>query len=88
MSTPALSAAASPSPARSISTALCPRYIGICASGDTVTLLDINNSVPKYIYDEDISGKVDYKLTDTFMGFHCGNTPPARCAATAPSSTS
>ena len=49
-------------------------YIGICASGDTVTLLDINNSVPKYIYDEDISGKFDYKLTDTFMGFHCGNT--------------
>ena len=53
-------------------------YIGICASGDTVTLLDINNSVPKYIYDEDISGKFDYKLTDTFMGFHCGNTPACK----------
>ena len=26
-------------------------YIGMCVSGDTVTLLDINNSVPKYIYD-------------------------------------
>ena len=49
-------------------------YIGMCVSGDTVTLLDINNSVPKYIYDEDIAGKFDYKLTDTFMGFHCGNT--------------
>lgn len=49
-------------------------YIGMCASGDTVTLLDINNSVPKYIYDEDITGKFNYKLTDTFMGFHCGNT--------------
>ena len=53
----------------------------MCASGDTVTLLDINNSVPQYIYDEDIAGKFDYSLTDTFMGFHCGNTPrPARCA--------
>ena len=43
-------------------------YVGMCASGDTVTLLDINNSVPKYIYDEDITGKFDYKLTDTFYG--------------------
>ena len=33
-------------------------YIGMCASGDTVTLLDINNSVPQYIYDEDIAGQV------------------------------
>ncbi len=53
-------------------------YIGMCASGDTVTLLDINNSVPQYIYDEDIKGKFDYKLTDTFMGFHCGNTPSCK----------
>ncbi len=50
-------------------------YIGGCVSRDAVTLLDINNSVPQYIYDEDIKGKFDYKLTDTFMGFHCGNTP-------------
>ena len=56
-------------------------YIGLCISNDAVTLLDINNSVPQYIYDEDIKGKYDYKLTDTFMGFHCGNTPPARCAS-------
>ena len=49
-------------------------YIGLCVSNDPVTLLDINNSVPKYIYDEEIKGKYDYKLTDTFMGFHCGNT--------------
>ena len=45
-----------------------------CITGDAITLLDINNSVPKYIYDEDITGKFNYKLTDTFMGFHCGNT--------------
>ena len=53
-------------------------YIGMCVSGDTVTLLDINNSVPQYIYDEDIKGKFDYTLTDTFMGFHCGNTPECK----------
>ena len=56
-------------------------YIGMCVSGDTVTLLDINNSVPKYIYDEYIAGKFDYKLTDTFMGFHCGNTPSCKMCA-------
>ena len=56
-------------------------YIGICLSGDTVTLLDINNSVPQYLYDEDIKGKFDYRLTDTFMGFHCGNTPSCKMCA-------
>ena len=56
-------------------------YIGMCLSDDTVTLLDINNSVPKYIYDEDIVGKYNYKLTDTFMGFHCGNTPSCKMCA-------
>ena len=50
-------------------------YVGACVSGGAVTLLDINNTVPAYIYDEDIRGKFDYALTDTFMGFHCGNTP-------------
>ena len=54
-------------------------YIGMCVSADTVTLLDINNSVPQYIYDEDIKGKYSqYTLTDTFMGFHCGNTPECK----------
>ena len=56
-------------------------YIGMCATDDTVTLLDINNSVPQYIYDEDIKGKFDCKLTDTFMGFHCGNTPSCKMCA-------
>ena len=49
-------------------------YIGTCISQDAVTLLDINNSVPKDMYEESIKGKFDYKHTDTFMGFHCGNT--------------
>lgn len=49
-------------------------YIGLCISGDETTLLDINNSVPHDMYDESIKGKFDYQFTDTFMGFHCGNT--------------
>jgi len=50
-------------------------YIGICASEDEVTLLDINNSVPSDMYQKRIEGVYDYAQTDTFMGFHCGNTP-------------
>ncbi|MGI6261864.1 MAG: L-fucose/L-arabinose isomerase family protein [Acutalibacteraceae bacterium] len=53
-------------------------YIGMCVSGDTVTLLDINNSVPQSLFDEEIAGKFGYRLTDTFMGFHCGNTPSCK----------
>lgn len=49
-------------------------FIGAVVSNDTVTLLDINNSVPKDIYEQDIKGKFPYTLKDTFMGFHCGNT--------------
>lgn len=51
-------------------------YIGLCISQSETTLLDINNSVPKDMYRESIQGKFDYdwKLSDTFMGFHCGNT--------------
>ena len=56
-------------------------YIGMCVSGDTVTLLDINNSVPRYIYDEDDISRYGYALTDTFMGFHCGNTPSCKMCA-------
>ena len=43
-----------------------------------VTLLDINNSVPADLYEEDIKGKFDYTLKDTFMGFHCGNTASSK----------
>ena len=56
-------------------------YIGACITGDAVTLLDINNSVPQYIYDEDIKGKYNVDITDTFMGFHCGNTPSCKMCA-------
>ena len=53
-------------------------YIGACVSEDAVTLLDINNSVPRDMYDKEISGKTPYSFTDTFMGFHCGNTPSCK----------
>ncbi len=56
-------------------------YIGACVSEDAITLLDINNSVPKSMYDKSIKGKFDYELTDTFMGFHCGNTPSCKMCA-------
>ena len=49
-------------------------FIGSCVTEDIVTLLDINNTVPKDMYDENIKNKFNYKHTDTFMGFHCGNT--------------
>jgi len=57
-------------------------FIGTVVSQDVVTLLDINNSVPADLYEEDIKGKYGtYTLKDTFMGFHCGNT--AACKLTA-----
>ena len=49
-------------------------YIGVCVSGAPTTLLDINNTVPQFIYDKSIRGRYDVRLTETFMGFHCGNT--------------
>ena len=49
-------------------------FIGTVVSEDATTLLDINNTVPAELYDNDIKGKFDYTLNDTFMGFHCGNT--------------
>ena len=56
-------------------------YVGACVTNDAVTLLDINNSVPKQLFDAEIAGKFPYVLTDTFMGFHCGNTPSCKMCA-------
>ncbi len=56
-------------------------YIGACISGDAVTILDINNTVPASMYNEQIKGKYNYELNDTFMGFHCGNTPSCKMCA-------
>ncbi len=55
-------------------------YIGTCVSEDIVTLLDINNTVPYDLYEEDIKGKFDYTDSDIFMGFHCGNTSSKKLA--------
>ncbi len=49
-------------------------YIGSCITQDAVTLLDVNNSVPKEQYDAFIKDKYQYTHRDVFMGFHCGNT--------------
>ena len=47
-------------------------FIGAVVSDDTVTLLDINNTVPSDIYEQDIKGKFPYTIKDTFMGFRLG----------------
>jgi L-fucose isomerase-like protein len=48
-------------------------YIATCATKLPATILDINNTVP---YDMIEKGNIkDYKPSDLFMGFHCGNTP-------------
>ena len=49
-------------------------YIGLCVSQMPVTLLDINNTVPGVLYDDCIREQYPYQHSDTFMGFHCGNT--------------
>jgi L-fucose isomerase-like protein len=50
-------------------------YIITCATKMPATLLDINNTVPKDMYDSNRDRFAGYKLSDLFMGFHCGNTP-------------
>ncbi|MDR1775025.1 MAG: fucose isomerase [Actinomycetes bacterium] len=60
-------------------------YIGACITQDAVTMLDINNSVPGDLFAAGIAGRCDrggyqYVPSDTFMGFHCGNTPFCKLA--------
>ena len=38
-------------------------YIGACVTQDAVTILDINNSVPAKMWEEQIKDKFDYRLT-------------------------
>jgi L-fucose isomerase-like protein len=49
-------------------------YISACATELPATILDINNTVPKDMYEEMKKEIGEYNLTDLFMGFHCGNT--------------
>ena len=53
-------------------------FIGTVVSQGAVTLLDINNSVPADMYNEEIKDNYDYTQKDTFMGFHCGNTAKSK----------
>ena len=53
-------------------------FIGTVVSQDAVTLLDINNSVPADMYNEEIKDNYDYTQKYTFMGFHCGNTAKSK----------
>ena len=53
-------------------------FIGTVVSQDAVTLLDINNSVPADMYNEEIKDNYDYTQKDTFMGFHCVNTAKSK----------
>ncbi|MCE5342134.1 MAG: fucose isomerase, partial [Eubacteriales bacterium] len=50
-------------------------YMIACATQEAPTILDINNTVPADLYSAAIKGKYAYQLNDTFMAFHCGNTP-------------
>ncbi len=52
-------------------------YMAICATEMPPAILDINNTVPKDMYQESKTQIGDYKLVDLWMGFHCGNTSTA-----------
>jgi L-fucose isomerase-like protein len=56
-------------------------YICTAATELPATLLDINNTVPYDMIRAAKKAVGDYKPTDLFMGFHCGNTP-ASCMVT------
>ena len=49
-------------------------YMISCATKQPATLLDINNSVPRDLYEANRAAFGQYRLDDLFMGFHCGNT--------------
>lgn len=49
-------------------------YMAICATEMPPAILDINNTVPKDMYEENKNIIGAYSLTDLWMGFHCGNT--------------
>lgn len=55
-------------------------YMAVCATELPATLLDVNNTVPDDMIKTGQSMVGNYKRTDLFMGFHCGNTP-ASCMA-------
>ena len=53
-------------------------YIAECVSNDAVAFLDVNNNVPRPVYETKIEGKQfdgkEYSIDDLFIGYHCGVT--------------
>jgi len=49
-------------------------YMAVCATELPPAILDINNTVPKDMFEESKDDIGDYNLSDLWMGFHCGNT--------------
>jgi L-fucose isomerase-like protein len=49
-------------------------YMIVCATEAPPAILDINNSVPKDMYEECRQAVGEYANSDLWMGFHCGNT--------------
>lgn len=56
-------------------------YLATAATEKPATILDVNNTVPRDLYEKNKQQIGDYKQTDLFMGFHCGNTPASCMAA-------
>lgn len=52
-------------------------YMAMCATDLPATILDINNTVPADMISGSKKVIKNYRMTDLFMGFHCGNTPYA-----------
>ncbi len=52
-------------------------YMITCATNETATLLDINNSVPIDMFKANPKIVDGYTIKDLFIGFHCGNTSAA-----------
>ena len=56
-------------------------YILTAATEASPTILDINNTVPKDMYESNKKILDGYSQCDLFMGFHCGNTPACHLKA-------
>ena len=53
---------------------LTAELLGQYASDQSVTILDVNHSIPQDL----VTGHTDYPLPDLVGMFHCGNTDPGR----------
>ncbi|MEA4932602.1 MAG: fucose isomerase [Lawsonibacter sp.] len=49
-------------------------YLGRCVSGRPTTILDINNNIPRDVFEAQLQGRYPYTERELFLGFHCGNT--------------